>query len=452
MGIGLHRRRPGQAGGRALKSPLIDTEIVGARGILLSIAGGEDLTLLEVNDAAETVRQAATDDTNIIFGATVDERLAGQVWVTVVATASAAPPPDDADLHGRHEPASHGRPARTAELPPKLDERTSTVAPNAARARSSRSSPRPRYASGGRRHGCRGSRGCWRSRARASSASRRHRARSRRDGDVRADAVRREREGDGCAGDADVPRRQRQDAREVERGMISTAAASGWSTPKAAAIPVAAVTQAIESPTCSLRSGRPPAGSGRARERRRAHARTSFPAASRARATRWAAAAPREGAPRSASAAHRSPTPMRARRRARSRARRSASRRSRPPSRAGLRCGGRARRARSERPSRSGPARARSRSSRCSSARMHRPRDRAAAAVSADCQPHAEVTIDAANAAAASQSQPADASESPGPSATRSPSSCGVSASAISAATDPEHGEVPFPQSRSRCI
>ena len=71
---------------RALRSPLIDTEIVGARGILLSIAGGEDLTLLEVNEAAEVVRQAATDDTNIIFGATVDERLAGQVWVTVVAT------------------------------------------------------------------------------------------------------------------------------------------------------------------------------------------------------------------------------------------------------------------------------------------------------------------------------------------------------------------------------
>ena len=78
--------RAKQAAERALKSPLIDTEIVGARGILLSIAGGEDLTLLEVNDAAETVRQAATDDTNIIFGATVDERLAGQVWVTVVAT------------------------------------------------------------------------------------------------------------------------------------------------------------------------------------------------------------------------------------------------------------------------------------------------------------------------------------------------------------------------------
>jgi cell division protein FtsZ len=88
MGIGFATGddRAKQAAERALKSPLIDAEIVGARGILLSIAGGEDLTLLEVNDAAETVRQAATDDTNIIFGATVDERLAGQVWVTVVAT------------------------------------------------------------------------------------------------------------------------------------------------------------------------------------------------------------------------------------------------------------------------------------------------------------------------------------------------------------------------------
>ncbi|HET9287712.1 MAG TPA: cell division protein FtsZ [Gaiella sp.] len=89
MGIGYseaHENRAREAAERALRSPLIDTEIVGARGILLSIAGGDDLTLLEVNEAAEVVRQAATDDTNIIFGATVDERLTGQVWVTVVAT------------------------------------------------------------------------------------------------------------------------------------------------------------------------------------------------------------------------------------------------------------------------------------------------------------------------------------------------------------------------------
>ncbi len=88
MGIGYSEsaNRAREAAERALRSPLIDTEIVGARGILLSIAGGEDLTLVEVNEAAEVVRQAATDDTNIIFGATVDERLNGQVWVTVIAT------------------------------------------------------------------------------------------------------------------------------------------------------------------------------------------------------------------------------------------------------------------------------------------------------------------------------------------------------------------------------
>ncbi len=89
MGIGYSDapdERARQAAERALRSPLIDAEVMGARGIILSIAGGEDLTLLEVDEAAEVVRQAATDDTNIIFGATVDERLNGQVWVTVIAT------------------------------------------------------------------------------------------------------------------------------------------------------------------------------------------------------------------------------------------------------------------------------------------------------------------------------------------------------------------------------
>ena len=88
MGIGYATgaTRARDAAERALGSPLIDTEIVGARGILLSIAGGDDLSLVEVHDAAEVVRATATDDTNIIFGATVDPRLTGQVWVTVVAT------------------------------------------------------------------------------------------------------------------------------------------------------------------------------------------------------------------------------------------------------------------------------------------------------------------------------------------------------------------------------
>jgi cell division protein FtsZ len=89
MGIGFSsagENRAREAAERALRSPLIDEEITGATGILLSIAGGDDMTLIEVNEAAEAIRAAATDDTNIIFGATVDDRLAGQVWVTVVAT------------------------------------------------------------------------------------------------------------------------------------------------------------------------------------------------------------------------------------------------------------------------------------------------------------------------------------------------------------------------------
>ncbi|HEU5362617.1 MAG TPA: cell division protein FtsZ [Gaiellaceae bacterium] len=88
MGIGYAtgENRAKEAAERALRSPLIETEITGARGILLSIAGGNDLTLYEVNEAAEAVREASTDDTNIIFGATIDDRLEGQMWITVVAT------------------------------------------------------------------------------------------------------------------------------------------------------------------------------------------------------------------------------------------------------------------------------------------------------------------------------------------------------------------------------
>jgi cell division protein FtsZ len=89
MGIGFSSgqdNRAKEAAERALRSPLIDEEITGATGILLSIAGGDDMSLIEVNEAAEVIRSAATVDTNIIFGATVDDRLTGQMWVTVVAT------------------------------------------------------------------------------------------------------------------------------------------------------------------------------------------------------------------------------------------------------------------------------------------------------------------------------------------------------------------------------
>jgi cell division protein FtsZ len=88
MGIGFSSgdSRAVEAVERALRSPLIESDIIGAKGILLSIAGGDDLSLYEVNEAAEIVRQRSGDETNIIFGATIDERLTGQVWVTIVAT------------------------------------------------------------------------------------------------------------------------------------------------------------------------------------------------------------------------------------------------------------------------------------------------------------------------------------------------------------------------------
>jgi cell division protein FtsZ len=88
MGIGFSSgdNRAVEAVERALRSPLIESDIIGAKGILLSIAGGDDLSLYEVNEAAEIVHQRSGDETNIIFGATIDERLTGQVWVTIVAT------------------------------------------------------------------------------------------------------------------------------------------------------------------------------------------------------------------------------------------------------------------------------------------------------------------------------------------------------------------------------
>src|SRR6267143_4445484 len=66
--------------------PLLETSIDGARGILFNITGGTDLTLHEVNEAAEIVRAAADKDANIIFGTVIDEKMSGEIKITVVAT------------------------------------------------------------------------------------------------------------------------------------------------------------------------------------------------------------------------------------------------------------------------------------------------------------------------------------------------------------------------------
>ncbi|MGO9488120.1 MAG: cell division protein FtsZ [Solirubrobacteraceae bacterium] len=86
IGMGVGENRATEAAVQAVSSPLLETSMEGARSILLSITGGTNLSLWEVNEAAKSVSEAAHPDANIIFGAMVDEKLDDQVWVTVVAT------------------------------------------------------------------------------------------------------------------------------------------------------------------------------------------------------------------------------------------------------------------------------------------------------------------------------------------------------------------------------
>jgi cell division protein FtsZ len=89
LGIGMSTGGEGRAtmaAEKAISSPLLETSVEGARSILLSITGGPDLSLVEVSEAAKVVGEAAHPDANIIFGANIDEELADEVWVTVVAT------------------------------------------------------------------------------------------------------------------------------------------------------------------------------------------------------------------------------------------------------------------------------------------------------------------------------------------------------------------------------
>jgi cell division protein FtsZ len=86
IGMGQGEDRAVTAARAATESPLLETSMEGARKILLSITGGVDLSLWEINEAAKAVSEAAHPDANIIFGAMVDEKLGSEVWVTVVAT------------------------------------------------------------------------------------------------------------------------------------------------------------------------------------------------------------------------------------------------------------------------------------------------------------------------------------------------------------------------------
>lgn len=88
MGIGRAsgENRAVEAAKQAIESPLLEVSIDGARGVLFNVIGGNDLTMHEINAAAETITTAADPDANIIFGATINPELEGEVIITVVAT------------------------------------------------------------------------------------------------------------------------------------------------------------------------------------------------------------------------------------------------------------------------------------------------------------------------------------------------------------------------------
>ena len=88
MGIGYAQgdNRAAEAAKQAIQSPLLETSIDGAKSVLINITGGEDLGMLELNEAADYIRQAVDPEANIILGAGIDESLGDTIKITVIAT------------------------------------------------------------------------------------------------------------------------------------------------------------------------------------------------------------------------------------------------------------------------------------------------------------------------------------------------------------------------------
>ena len=115
IGMGQGEKRAIEAAQQATSSPLLETTLEGAKSILLSITGGVDLSLWEVNEAARAVQESAHPDANIIFGAMVNEILEDEVWVTVVATGYEEARPPRAERSSLREPIGEPRVTRTRE-------------------------------------------------------------------------------------------------------------------------------------------------------------------------------------------------------------------------------------------------------------------------------------------------------------------------------------------------
>jgi cell division protein FtsZ len=117
IGMGHGDKRAVDAAHAAASSPLLETTLEGAHSILLSITGGKDLSLWEVNEAAHTIQEAAHPDANIIFGAMLDEKLEDEVWITVVATGYGEKRPPREERSPFREPAGEPRVRRVGTPP-----------------------------------------------------------------------------------------------------------------------------------------------------------------------------------------------------------------------------------------------------------------------------------------------------------------------------------------------
>ena len=115
MGIGSARGadRAIKAAELAVESPLLEASIEGAHGVLLSIQGGSNLGIFEINDAAQLVKEAAHPEANIIFGTVIDDTLGDEVRVTVIAAGF-----DGGEPSAKVEPITATRPASAPVLPP----------------------------------------------------------------------------------------------------------------------------------------------------------------------------------------------------------------------------------------------------------------------------------------------------------------------------------------------
>jgi cell division protein FtsZ len=118
IGMGTGDKRAVDAAAAAASSPLLETTLEGARSILLSITGGHDLSLWEVNEAARAVQEAAHPDANIIFGAMLDDKLEDEVWITVVATGYGEKRAPREERPGFREPIGEPRVSRAPRREP----------------------------------------------------------------------------------------------------------------------------------------------------------------------------------------------------------------------------------------------------------------------------------------------------------------------------------------------